>query len=100
MAARFGPAGNSEEFYEAGYKRTLDAPAFLQQKGLNAYEYQCGRGVNVKEETATNLGKKAQEFGVGLSIHAPYYISLASPDEAKRDTSVNYILQSARVILI
>lgn len=96
MAARFGPAGNSEEFYEAGYKRTLDAPAFLQQKGLNAYEYQCGRGVNVKEETATNLGKKAQEFGVGLSIHAPYYISLASPDEAKRDNSVNYILQSAR----
>ena len=42
------------------------------------------------------MGKKAQEFGVGLSIHAPYYISLASPDEAKRDNSVNYILQSAR----
>ena len=28
-------------------------------------------------------------------MHAPYYISISSPDEKKRDNSVGYMLQSA-----
>ena len=42
MGARFGPAGNSNSFEAAGYKSTLDAPAFCASMGLDAYEYQCG----------------------------------------------------------
>ena len=41
---RFGPAGNSDSFYAAGYKRTADAPAYLQAMGLDALEYSFGRG--------------------------------------------------------
>ena len=42
---KFGPAGNSESFAAAGFKKSEDAPAWLEQMGLTAFEYQCGRGV-------------------------------------------------------
>ena len=47
MEAVFGPAGNAESFAAAGFRATADAPAWLAQMGLTAYEYQCGRGVRV-----------------------------------------------------
>ena len=49
---KFGPAGNSESFAAAGFKKSEDAPAWLAQMGLTAFEYQCGRGVRCGEETA------------------------------------------------
>ena len=30
-----------------------------------------------------------------MSLHSPYYINLATPDEEKRENSINYIMQSA-----
>ena len=38
---RFGPAGNSESFAAAGFKKSEDAPAWLAQMGLTAFEYPC-----------------------------------------------------------
>lgn len=89
MTAKFGPAGNSDAFYEAGNKATLQIPGYLESLGLTAYEYQCGRGVTVGEETARKLGAKAAEHGITLSLHAPYYISLSSAGarEAARPAS-------------
>lgn len=98
MKAKFGPAGNCDAFYAAGYKATAQMPAFLAEKGLNAYEYQCGRGVRLSDATATALRSAAQEHGIQLSLHAPYYISLASAEEEKRDNSVRYILESAAAV--
>ncbi|MCI8553914.1 MAG: TIM barrel protein [Clostridiales bacterium] len=94
----FGPAGNGDEFYTDGGKTTLQAPGYLEKRGLNAYEYQCGRGVRLSGEAASALGKKGQEYGVHLSVHAPYYISLASDDERKRLNSVTYITDSGRAV--
>lgn len=96
--ARFGPAGNSDAFYESGRKATADAPAWLESMGLNAFEYQCGRGVQVGEETARLLAVKSQQHNVQVSVHAPYYISLASEDPVKRENSLRYILDSARAV--
>ncbi len=93
MAARFGPAGNSEEFNK-NYKSTLQMPGYLEKMGLDHYEYQCGRGVKVTDKTAFALRDKAAEHGITLSLHAPYFISLSSVEEEKRDNSINYILQS------
>ncbi|MBE6903729.1 MAG: endonuclease IV [Ruminococcaceae bacterium] len=93
---KFGPAGNDESFYEQGYKTTLQMPGWLEKMELNAYEYQCGRGVNVSENTAKALGEKAKEHNISLSLHSPYFISLSSIEEEKRLNSINYILQSAR----
>ena len=36
------------------------------------------------------------EKNISVSIHAPYFISLSSVEEEKRDNSINYILESAR----
>lgn len=90
-----GVAGNPDSFYEAGYKRSAQMPQYLEESGLNAYEYQCGKGVRVSAPLAEILKKNAERHRVVLSLHAPYYISLASPDEEKRENSIRYILQSA-----
>ncbi len=97
-APLFGPAGSSESFAAEGHTSTMEAPAWLAARGLTAYEYQCGHGVRVKQETALKFGAEAKEHGIAVSLHAPYYISLASDDPAKRDNSVRYILDSARVV--
>lgn len=91
---RFGPSGNSDKFYEEGYKSSLNMPKWLSEMGLNAYEYQCSKGVKIKEASASKLKQEALKHNIFLSIHAPYYISLSSVDEAKRDNSINYILQT------
>lgn len=98
MAALFGPAGNSDSFYNEGHKATGEAFAWLAGRGLDVYEYQCGHGARTREDTARTLGKEARAQGIGVSLHAPYYISLASKDEEKRHGSLTYILQSARIV--
>lgn len=96
MGAKFGPAGNSESFAAMGYKKTIQVPEYIVRMGLDAYEYQCGRGVRISEEAAREFGQKAREYSVALSLHSPYYISLSSLEKEKRDGSIEYILQSAR----
>lgn len=98
MPALFGPAGNSVSFTKMGYKSSLQVPEYIVKMGLDAFEYQCGRGVNIGSEKASQLGKLADEKGIKLSLHAPYYISMSSVEEEKRIKSVDYILQSARAV--
>ncbi len=97
MSAIFGPAGNSDSFAAQGFKSTMDAPEFLSKMGLDAYEYQCGKGVKTGQETAIKFGAKAKENNITLSIHAPYYISLSSVEEEKRNNSIGYIMQTANL---
>lgn len=94
----FGPAGNCDAFHAAGYKSTRQVFAFLSRWGLGAYEYQCGRGVRLSEEAAADIRKEAAQYGVRVSLHAPYFISLASAEEEKRENSIRYILDSARAV--
>lgn len=98
MSAKFGPAGNSESFAAMKYKSSLDVPEYIEKMGLDAYEYQCGRGVNIGTDKAEQLGALAKAKGIALSLHAPYYISMSSVEPEKRDNSINYILQSARAV--
>jgi deoxyribonuclease-4 len=91
---RFGPSGNSQSFYEQGYKSSVDMPAWLAQMGLGAYEYQCSRGVNIKEATAKAIGEEAVINDILISIHAPYYINMSSIEEKKRTNSKRYILDT------
>lgn len=89
---RFGPAGNPESFYRAGYKYSLDMPRWLEGMGLTAYEYQCVRGVHLKETTARALGEAARRHNVALSIHGPYYISLAATEPGTREKTQKHFL--------
>ncbi len=93
MPAKFGPAGNPDNF---PYKASADMPKWLRELGLDCYEYQCGKGVHVGEDTARQIGENAKAAGISLSLHAPYFINLANPDpEALRKTS-GYILDACR----
>ena len=91
----FGPAGNGDEFYAEGMKASLQAPGWLAGKGLDAYEYQCGRGVRINREGVLKLKAGCEARDIQLSLHAPYYISLSSVEEEKRQNSIKYILESA-----
>ena len=97
---KFGPGGNSLSFYNEGYKSTIDAPGWLYERGLNLYEYECGQGVRISKDSAKKFGEEAKKYGIEVTLHAPYFISLASEEEIKRDNSIKYILQSLEILKI
>ena len=78
---RIGPAGNAESFTAMGYKSTPQIPEYLEKMGLNAYEYQCGRGVRINRESVLKLKAGCEARDIQLSLHAPYYISLSGVEE-------------------
>lgn len=96
MEIKFGPAGNAQSFAEAGFKATVDAPRWLREMGLNAYEYQCGRGVNIGEETARKIAAQAALHDIAMSLHAPYYINLSNRDEERVQKNIGYVLASCQ----
>ena len=69
--ATFGPGGNSQSFYDAKYKSTKQAPAWLREIGLDAYEYEAGNGIAASEAALREIGEAARENGILLSFHTP-----------------------------
>lgn len=90
----FGPGGNSEAFKAAGKKSTVEAPEWISSIGLDAYEFEAGRGVNAGEAVLRAIGEQARLHGILMSLHAPYFISLSSVEEEKRTKSIDYISRS------
>jgi len=88
---KFGPAGNDDDFYQAGYKNSEQMPEFLASIGLDAYEYQCSRGVRVSDDKAQKMKEQAEKYGISLSVHSPYYISLSTQEEEKKISTIKYI---------
>lgn len=96
MNIKFGPGGNAQSFADAGFKATVDAPRWLSEMGLTAYEYQCGRGVNVGEDTARKIGAQAAIYDIAMSLHAPYYINLSVRTEERIEKNIGYVLTSCQ----
>lgn len=97
MRALFGTAGNPEAFYAAGKKQSKDMPLWLKERGLDAYEYQCGKGVTVGEATARAIGQAAARAGIALSLHAPYFVNPANPAPDSQVKTAKYVLDACRV---
>jgi deoxyribonuclease-4 len=93
---KFGPAGNCKTFYDDGFKRTIEAPKWLKEKGLDAYEYSFGKGFTLPDETAIAIGEEMKKYGIAMSIHAPYYINFATPTDEMAEKSYGYVLESLR----
>ena len=96
LTPAFGPGGNSEEFYRAGKKSTKDAPAWIRATGLDAYEYEAGNGIAASDATLLAIGEEARRYGVRMSFHTPYFISLSGVEAEKRLKSIVYIKDSLR----
>ena len=92
--ATFGPGGNSDAFKLAGKKSTVQAPEWIKSIGLDAYEFEAGRGINTPDASLIQIGEEARKHGILMSFHAPYFISLSSTEEQKRTNSIEYIRRS------
>ncbi|MDE7087062.1 MAG: TIM barrel protein, partial [Clostridia bacterium] len=95
---KFGPSGNSLSFYGMGYKHTVQAPEYLKKFNLDCFEYSFGRGVSISEEKASEIGEAFKEADKEISVHAPYFINFANPDDEAAQKSYNYVLSSAKML--
>lgn len=91
---KIGPSGNSLSFYGEGYSHTRDAAAWVSARGLDCYEYSFGRGVNIGDSAAREIGAAFENYGIEISVHAPYYTNFANPDDEMIAKSFGYIRQS------
>ncbi|HBK02677.1 MAG TPA: endonuclease IV [Clostridiales bacterium] len=94
---KFGPSGAPERFYDEGHKNTEEMPLWIKENGLDCFEYSFGRGVNLGEAKAKSIAEAFKKENIEISVHAPYFINLATPEETKAENSFNYILSSAVV---
>ncbi|MCE4615288.1 MAG: deoxyribonuclease IV [Desulfurococcales archaeon] len=89
---RFGPAGKP-----VSSKGPMEkVPEYLYKIGLDALEYEAVRGVRISEEKANLLGKEAAKYDITLSMHAPYYINLASKEKEKVEASRRRLFEAIR----
>lgn len=83
----FGPGGTAGLGYEVG----LDT---ISDKKLDALEVEFTYGVKMSNEKAKNIGNIAKEKGIKLSVHAPYWVNLASVEKHKITASKRRILKA------
>ena len=95
---KFGPSGNSEAFYNSGFKHSEQSAKFCKDLGLDCFEYSFGRGVLMSEAKATSIGEAFKEQNIEISVHAPYFINFANPEDEAAQKSYGYVLQSAKFL--
>ena len=96
--AVFGPSGADDDFADAGHTATIEIPKWVKDHGLELFEYSFGRGVRISQETATAISREADEQGVEISVHAPYFINFASVEQEKADNSIRYLTESLQAL--
>ncbi len=95
---KFGPSGNSVAFNAAGKSKSEESAVWVKEMGLSCFEYSFGRGVSLSNERALSIGAAFKDAGVEISVHAPYYINFANPDQDMVEKSYTYVLQSAEKV--
>jgi deoxyribonuclease-4 len=90
----FGTAGVPKSTDGTSTLKGIDRVAAL---GLDCLEVEFVKGTNMGGDMAEKIGATGREKGVRLSVHAPYYVNLNSPEEGKRLASQERLLQSARL---
>ena len=87
MNIKLGPAGSPA-------KSTLEGIREVKKLGLQSLEVEFVRGVHMGIPLAKECGAESKRLGIELSVHAPYYINLASEEPKKQKESVQRILDS------
>lgn len=95
---KFGPSGNGEAFYNAGYKHTEEAAKYCKNLGLDCFEYSFGRGIHMSEGKAISICEAFRTESVEISVHAPYFINFANTDDDAARKSFGYVLDSAKFV--
>jgi deoxyribonuclease-4 len=92
MSIKFGPAGIG------GINEIPQVLELYHNSGIKAAEIPFTYQVWIKDkETADKIKKTAKNFGISLSIHAPYFINLNSNEKEKIESSKKRILRCCEV---
>ena len=84
---RVGPAGS-------GGLGNLEGVRKVARMGLDCMEVEFTYGVRMSVDDARKVGALAQEKDIILSVHAPYYINLASDEKDKLAASKKRLIDS------
>jgi deoxyribonuclease-4 len=84
---RIGPAGSAGLGNLKGIRK-------VARMKLDCMEVEFTYGVRMSMEDAREVGSLAKEKGITLSVHAPYYINLASDEKEKIVASKQRIMDS------
>jgi deoxyribonuclease-4 len=69
----------------------------IAELGLDCMQLEFAHGVRMKEEISSALRKASYELGIPLTSHGPYYINLNAREQDKIDSSVERIIQTAKI---
>ncbi len=90
----FGTAGIP---HAARGEPTQDAIPAVKKLGLGAMELEFVHSINISKEKAPLVKKAAQDAGIVLTCHAPFFINLNSLEKPKLMASIQRIVQSAKI---
>jgi len=89
---RFGPAG-----YPAKAKGNVKKVfQIFTEVGVDAFEYAAVYGLRAGKERAMLIGDLAREANISMSLHAAYYISLASETARIRKASKQRLVKALK----
>jgi len=69
----------------------------VRELGLDCMELEFVQGVRMSEKGAGNVLETAGRENIALSVHAPYYINLNSPEKEKLKASMERIYKAAKI---
>lgn len=91
----FGTAGAPNS--TAKKNNPIEGVKQIHALGLDCMQLEFAHGVRMKEEVSSGLRKVSYELGIPLTSHGPYYINLNAREQDKIDSSVERIIQTAKI---
>jgi len=89
------------QFAVAGTPHTTPSPGGTveglhqaKKLGISAMEIEWVQNVPLNPERMAEIRKTAEELGITLTVHAPYFVNLNSPDRAKLAASKKRVLDA------
>jgi len=92
MKIYLGPGGNCLTAKESS---TFGSFERLKELNLNAQEIEFVRSIYLSPKAAEEVGRQAKNYGIELSVHAPYFINLLSDKKETVEASIERIVESA-----
>ena len=75
----------------------IDGIKKIHELGLDCMQLEFAHGVRMKEDVSSDLRRISYELKVPLTSHGPYYINLNAREQDKIDSSVERIIQTAKI---
>lgn len=92
---KFCVAGFPINFFNSTYgKKRENIFKWIKEINLDGIELQCTYGIKMKDEQAMLYKKLSEDYNLTITIHAPYYISLASTNTEVVDRSKLEIIKA------